>query len=98
MPRDSHIKSLDEITASWRDIVATQEGIAQFCEGAAQVLAEAACASEKAIGDSPTYAAKRWSDVILRRAQDLLREDSQRHHGAKRQEKTEHYRLPSSER
>lgn len=98
MPRDSHIKHLDEITASWRDIVATQEGIAQFCEGAAQVLAEAARASEKAIGDSPTYAAKRWSDVILRRAQDLLAEDSRTHHADKNQKKIEHYRLPSSDR
>lgn len=51
-----------------------QKRIIDFAEQAAQLLAASALASEKVTGDAPEAAARKWSEVILRRALDLLRE------------------------
>lgn len=56
--------------------VQTQRGIIEYAEGMVQVLAEAGRASHKALGDSPEYAVRRWSDIIQKRALELLRTES----------------------
>ena len=56
--------------------VQTQRGIIEYAEGMAQILAEAGRASRKATGDSADYAIDRWSDVIRKRAHDILKDDS----------------------
>ncbi len=55
--------------------VQTQRGIIEYAEAMAQVLAEAGRASHKANGDPADYAIRRWSDVILKRALDIVRAD-----------------------
>lgn len=54
---------------------ATQQGIIEFAKRAAEILAEAGRASAKAKGDTPEYAARRWSQVILDEALRILREE-----------------------
>lgn len=66
---------IDSVVRHGRLIVQTQHGIIEYAEGMAQVLAEAGRASNKALGDSPEYAVRRWSDVILNRALEILREE-----------------------
>lgn len=58
----------------WRKVCETQEGIIAFAEEAAQILVEAGIASSKALGDSPTLAINRWSNVIRDRAIALYKE------------------------
>lgn len=53
----------------------TKAAILEYVEPMAQVIAEAGRASAKAMGDSPEYAAREWSRVILERALEILRED-----------------------
>jgi hypothetical protein len=55
-------------------IADTQSGIIKYMEAMAQVMAEAALASEQAIGDSPYYAIDKWVDVVRKRARELVRE------------------------
>lgn len=55
--------------------VQTQRGIIEYAEGMAQVLAEAGRASNKAVGDPAEYAIRRWSEIILKRALELVRDD-----------------------
>jgi hypothetical protein len=55
-------------------IVGTQAGIIKYMEAMAQVMAEAAIASQKAIGDWPDYAIDQWTKVVRRRANDIVRE------------------------
>lgn len=55
--------------------VQTQRGIIEVAEKMAEILAEAGRASNKAVGDSPAYAVRRWSDVIRDRALELLNDD-----------------------
>ena len=43
-----------------------------FAEQAAQLLAQAAKASERVTGDTPQVAAEKWSGIIYRRALELL--------------------------
>jgi hypothetical protein len=68
---DAPFKALIETGSK---IGATQKGIRDFAEQAAQLLAQAARASNKVTGDAPEYAAEQWSGIILRRALEILRE------------------------
>lgn len=52
----------------------TQAGIIKYMEGMAQVMAEAAIASQKAVGDSPHIAIDKWVGVVRRRAYELVEE------------------------
>lgn len=54
--------------------VDTQHGIIKYMEAMAQVVAEAAIASQKALGDSPLYAVDKWINVVKKRAKELVRE------------------------
>ncbi len=56
-------------------VVQTQHSIIKYAESIAQILAEAGRASAKAKGDSPEYAIRQWSDVILKRALELVEPD-----------------------
>lgn len=56
----------------------TQAGIIKYAEAMAQVLAEAGLASQKATGDSPSVAIRKWSDVIRSRALEIVAEKSRR--------------------
>lgn len=57
-----------------RKVLETQKGIIEFANWAATVLAEAGIASSKAVGDSPQYACRRWSEVILEEALRIVDE------------------------
>lgn len=65
-------KRPDEI--EWDKVFDTQAGIIGFAEEAARILAEAGAGSSKAIGDDPHFAINQWSDVIRKRAHEILRE------------------------
>jgi len=65
----------DEMVRHGLLTVQTQHGIIRYIEGMARVLAEAGRASNKALGDSPEYAVRRWSDILRNRALELLREE-----------------------
>lgn len=69
--QDNAFKRLSEV-ASTPDILATQAGIIQFATAAARVLAEAGFASSRALGDSPSYAVRKWADVIKAEALDIV--------------------------
>jgi hypothetical protein len=56
------------------NILATQAAIIKYAEAMAQVLAQAALASHKATGDPPHIALHKWTDIIRRRASELIRE------------------------
>lgn len=58
-----------------RPVVETQHGIIRHAEAMAQVLAEAGRASHDALGDPPEAAVRKWSQIILKRALEILRED-----------------------
>ena len=62
-----------ELIETGSKIGATQKGIRDFAEQAAQLLAKAARASHSAVGDAPEYAVQKWSEIILRRAMEILR-------------------------
>lgn len=51
---------------------AVQSNIQDFAEQAANLLASAAEASSRVTGDTPAAAIHKWSDVIKRRAVDIL--------------------------
>jgi len=51
---------------------ATLASIRGKAEQSAQLLAQAAKESEQATGDSPKVAAERWSEMILKRALDII--------------------------
>ena len=63
-----------ELIETGSKIGATQKGIRDFAEQAAQLLATAARAAHSAVGDAPEYAARKWSEIILHRALEILRE------------------------
>lgn len=65
----------DDMVRHMVGTVQTQAGIIKYAEAMAQVLAEAGRASKKALGHSPEFAVRQWSDVILKRAIEILRED-----------------------
>jgi hypothetical protein len=50
----------------------TQHAILEYAEPIAQFLAEAARASNKALGHSPEYALAQWITVIERRTKEIL--------------------------
>lgn len=52
----------------------TQAGIIKYMEGMAQVMAEAAIASQKAVGDSPAVAISKWLEFVRKRALELVAE------------------------
>ena len=64
----------DDFVRRMIDVQATQHGIIKYMEAMAQVMAEAALASQKATGDSPAYAIAKWTDVVKKRAQEILTE------------------------
>ena len=55
----------------------TQANIVKFAEQAAQLLAMSGRASAEVTGDTPEDAARRWSQVILTRALELLAQEPQ---------------------
>ena len=65
----------DEMVGRYIKVVQTQHGIVHVAEEMAKVLAEMGRASSKAVGDAPAYAVQRWSDLIRKRALELLRAD-----------------------
>jgi len=64
----------DEMVRRMIDVHNTQHGIIKYMEAIAQVMAEAAIASQKALGDSPAYAVAKWTDVVKKRALELIKE------------------------
>jgi hypothetical protein len=62
----------DADIAHYLKVVQTQRGIIEYAEAMAQVLAEVGRASSMAVGDLPETAVRRWSDVILKRALELV--------------------------
>lgn len=65
----------DDMIRHYLTSVQTQAGIQKYAEAMAQVIAEAARASNKVTRDAPSYAVERWIEVIRKRALDILRED-----------------------
>lgn len=63
----------DLIVAANPDVSAVQKRIQEFIAQAAELLAQAARTSAVVSGDTPSAAAKRWSDVLLARAMEILR-------------------------
>ena len=64
----------DEMVRRMVDVRNTQHGIIKYMEAMAQVMAEAAIASNKAVGDSPYHAVSKWTDVVRKRAIELVDE------------------------
>lgn len=58
-------------------VVETQHAIIKYAESMAQILAEAGRASHDATGDPPKLAVRRWSDIILNRALEILRDEAE---------------------
>lgn len=56
-----------------RDTFATQQGIIEFIQVAAPIMAEAARASHKATGDSELFALSKWTQILQDRAIELLK-------------------------
>ncbi len=81
------IRFSDMDAARIRQVFETQKGIIEFANWAATVLAEAGIASSKAVGDSPQYACRQWSEVILKEALRIVeeRERAEKRVGAKAQ-------------
>ena len=73
---EEHDKETDKLLGKMIEqasvVGATQKGIRDFAEQAAQLLAQAAKESSKLLGDAPEAAAKKWSDVIFKRALEVL--------------------------
>jgi hypothetical protein len=64
----------DETAEHMVKVLQTREGIRKFGEEMANALAEAALASQQALGHSPDYAVDQWINVIGQRAHELIRE------------------------
>lgn len=65
----------DELDKYARHLVVTaqtQHAIIKYAEAMAQVLAEAALASQKATGDRPQVALDKWIRVIRERAVEII--------------------------
>jgi predicted hydrolase (HD superfamily) len=65
----------DDMIRHYVKVVQTQHGIAHVAEEMAKVLAEMGRASGQAVGDAPAYAVQRWSDLIRKRALELVRQE-----------------------
>ena len=65
---------IDKSTEKLASILATQAAIIKYAEAMAQVLAQTALASHKATGDPPHIALHKWTDIIITRARELIRE------------------------
>ena len=76
LQRDDNGPFTDDFVRRIIDVRNTQRGIIKYMEAMAQVMAAAAVASEKAVGDSPSYAIDRWTDVVRKRAKELLSEQN----------------------
>ena len=76
LQRDDNGPFTDDFVRRIIDVRNTQHGIIKYMEAMAQVMAAAAVASEKAVGDSPSYAIDRWTDVVRKRAKELLCEQN----------------------
>lgn len=74
LQRDDNGPFTDDMVRRMVDVRNTQHGIIKYMEAMAQVMAEAAIASQKATGDSPSYAVDKWTDVVRKRAKELVRE------------------------
>ena len=74
LQREDNGPFTDDFVRRMVDVQATQHGIIKYMEAMAQVMAEAALASKKATGDSPAYAIGKWTDVVKKRAQEILME------------------------
>jgi hypothetical protein len=74
LQREDNGPFTDEMVRRMIDVRNTQHGIIKYMEAMAQVMAEAAIASQKAVGDSPYYAVGKWTDVVRNRAKELIRE------------------------
>jgi hypothetical protein len=74
LQRDDNGPFTDDFVRRIVDVRNTQHGIIKYMEAMAQVMAEAAVASQKAVGDSPSYAIDKWTDVVRERAKELLAE------------------------
>jgi hypothetical protein len=64
----------DEMAQHIIDVHNTQHAVIRYAEGMAQVLAEAALASNKAVGNHPLVALNRWIEVIKDRAAEIITE------------------------
>src|SRR5262245_53143658 len=64
----------DEMVGHMVKVVLTHEGIRKFGEEMAEALAQAALASQQALGHAPEYAVDQWLRVIGQRAHELIRE------------------------
>jgi hypothetical protein len=65
----------DEMVRHYLTVVKTQHGITKYAEAMAQVLAAAAIASHKSVGDYPLDALDKWLKVIKTRARELIQQD-----------------------
>jgi hypothetical protein len=64
----------DDMVRHYVKVVQTQHGIFEAVEAMSKVLVEMGRASHKAVGDSPVVAIYRWTDLMRKRALELLRE------------------------
>ena len=62
----------DEMCRHYLLSVQTQRGIVEVAEKIAEILAEAGRASNKVTGDSPHTAINKWSEIIRKRAIELV--------------------------
>jgi hypothetical protein len=62
----------DDMVRHLVETAKTHEAIRKYGEAMAEFLAEAAVASEKAVGDNALYALNRWMQVIGDRARELI--------------------------
>src|SRR5216683_259621 len=74
LQREDNGPFTDEMVRRMVDVHNTQHGIIKYMEAMEQVMAEAAIASQKAIGDSPNYAIDQWTDIVKKRAKKLVAE------------------------
>ena len=64
----------DDFVRHIRDTFTTQQGIIEFIQVVAPIMAEVARASHKATGDSEVYALNKWIEILHDRALELIEE------------------------
>lgn len=77
--RDAQETSIDRAVDHYVKVAKTQGAIIEKIKRMAEVMAEAAIASQKAVGDSPEYAIRKWTELLASEANRLVREQRQPH-------------------
>lgn len=66
--------NIDKAVDHYVKVAQTQGAIVKYIKEMAEVLAESAIASEKALGDSAAVALQKWTSVLQDEASRLIRE------------------------